>query len=201
MAELTVEKGSKAIELARCSMESYVANGKRERPGCMKDVFYDRLGASVKLQSTRGRQRVRGSGVSYKREKHLSEAIVDAVIEASSDKSGTDELSKCELDNVAVTLCVLDSIEQVEEPEDDVSLGRHGVIVEGDRNSSWLMPTVPLERGWSVEETLDRTSCKARLDRGEWRNGSVEVYTFEAQIFQENEPDGDVDEVELAARA
>ncbi len=201
MSELTAEKGSKAIELARCSMESYVANGKRERPGCMKDVFYERLGASVKLRSTRGRRRVRGSGVSYKRDKHLSEAIVDAVIEASSGKSGTDELSKCELDNVAVTLCVLDSIEHVEDPTEQLSLGRHGVIVEGERNSSWLMPTVPVERGWSVEETLDRTSCKARLDRGSWRNGSVDVYSFEAQIFEEAEPDGEVDEVELAAKA
>ncbi len=182
-------------------MESYVANGKRERPGCMKDVFYDRLGASVKLRSTRGRERVRGSGVSYKRDKHLSEAIVDAVIEASSEKSGTDELSKCELDNVSVTLCVLDSIEHVEQPSEELNLGRHGIIVEGKESSSWLMPTVPLERGWSVEEALDRTSCKARLDRGAWRNGSVEVYSFEAQIFQEEEPDGEVDEVELAARA
>lgn len=201
MAELTVEKGSKAIELARCSMESYVANGKRERPGCMKDVFYDRLGASVKLRSTRGRQRVRGSGVSYKRDKHLSEAIVDAVIEASSEESGTDELSKCELDKVGVTLCILDSIERVEDPAEELSLGRHGVIVEGGRNSSWLMPTVPLEHGWSVEETLDRTSCKARLDRGAWRTTDVDVYTFEAQIFQEAEPAGEVEEVELAAKA
>lgn len=200
MAELTVEKGSKAIELARCSMESYVANGKRERPGCMKDVFYDRLGAAVKVRSKRGRQRVRGSGVSYKREKHLSEAIVDAVIEASSEESGTDELSNCELDKVELTLCILDSIEQVEEPAEELSLGRHGVIVEGERNSSWLMPTVPMEHGWSVEETLDRTSCKARLDRGAWRGPSVDVYTFEAQIFQEAEPAGDVEEIELAAK-
>ncbi|MFP4632957.1 MAG: TIGR00296 family protein [Halobacteriota archaeon] len=197
MTDLDLQKGSKAIELARCAMDSYVTNGKRERPGCMKDEFYERVGASIKLQSTRGRRRVRGSGVSYRREKHLSEAIVDAAIDASSECASTDRLGSCELDSVEVTLCVLQEVNETDQPLEDLRVGEHGVIVERGRNHGWLLPTVPVEHGWGAEETLERTSCKARIGRGGWREADATVYTFDGQVFTEREPQGDVAEVEL----
>jgi uncharacterized protein (TIGR00296 family) len=197
---LNAEKGERAVELARDSMRSYVADGKRERPGCMNDVFYERVGAAVRLESTRGRRRVRGSGVTYKRDKHLSESIVDAVIDASSSCEGTSELSKCELDSVSVTLCVLSSVEEVEEDADEkLEVGEHGAIVENGRDAGWMLPTVPVERGWSANELLDRTCSKAGIDEGCWRNRSSKssVYIFEGQVFREEEPDGRVKELEL----
>lgn len=199
---LSTEKGEKAVELARDSMRSYVVDGKRERPGCMKDVFYDRVGAAVRLDSTRGRRRVRGSGVSYKRDKHLSEAIVDAVIEASDPCEGTSEISKCELGSVAVTLCVLSSVEKVgEDAVERCEIGKHGAIVESGRDTGWMLPTVPVERGWSATELLDRTCRKSGIDHGCWRDSSSDsnVYLFEGQVFREQSPDGRVEEVELVA--
>lgn len=200
---LNAEKGERAVELARDSMRSYVADGKRERPGCMNDVFYERVGAAVRLESTRGRRRVRGSGVTYKRDKHLSESIVDAVIDASSSCEGTSELSKCELDSVSVTLCVLSSVEEVEEDADEkLEVGEHGAIVENGRDAGWMLPTVPVERGWSANELLDRTCSKAGIDQGCWRDESSEssVYIFEGQVFREEEPDGRVKEIELVPK-
>jgi len=199
---LNAEKGEKAVELARDSMRSYVADGKRERPGCMTDVFYERVGAAVRLDSTRGRRRVRGSGVSYKRDKHLSEAIVDAVIDASSECEGTSEVSRCELDSVAVTLCVLTSVEEVgDEAVDEFEVGRHGAIVENGRDTGWMLPTVPVERGWGATELLDRTCCKAGIDEGCWRDDgtSSSVYLFEGPVFREKSPGGGVKELELVA--
>jgi len=168
----------------------------------MKEVFYDRVGASVRLDSTRGRRRVRGSGVSYKRDKQLSEAIVDASIEASEECKGTSEVSSCELDSVAVTLCIMPSVEEVSDsPAEAVEVGRHGVVVEDGRNRGWMLPTVPVERDWSPTQLLDRTSCKAEIGNGGWREGDVSVYAFEGQTFREREPGGGVEEVELAVRA
>jgi len=199
---LSIDKGRRAVGLARDSMRSYVADGKRERPGCMTDVFYERVGAAVRLDSTRGRRRVRGSGVSYKRGKHLSQAIVDAVLEASDSCEGTSKISRSELDSVTVTLCVLSSVEEVSEDAADVcEIGKHGAIVENGRDTGWMLPTVPVERGWSATELLDRTCCKSGIDRGCWRDGSsdTKVYLFEGQVFQEQAPDGTVNEVELVA--
>lgn len=199
---LSTEKGDRAVELARDSVRSYVADGKRERPGCMKDVFYERVGAAVRLDSTRGRRRVRGSGVSYKRDKHLSQAIVDASIEASESCEGTSEVSGCELGSVSVTLCVLSSVEEVgEDAAERCEIGRHGAIVENGRDTGWMLPTVPVERGWSAAELLDRTCRKSGIDHGCWRDGSSDstVYLFEGQVFREQNPDGRVKEVELLA--
>jgi uncharacterized protein (TIGR00296 family) len=168
----------------------------------MSEVFYNRVGASVRLDSTRGRRRVRGSGVSYKRDKHLSETIVDAAIEASEECKGTSEVSSCELNSVSVTLCIMPSVQNVtESPPEAVEVGRHGVVVENGRKRGWMLPTVPVERDWSAPQLLDRTSCKAGLGESAWRKEDVSVYAFEGQIFREREPGGDIEEVELAVRA
>ncbi|MCX2819216.1 TIGR00296 family protein [Haladaptatus sp. F3-133] len=199
---LSGKKGEKAVELARDSMESYVADGKRERPGCMEDVFYERVGAAVRLDSTRGRRRVRGSGVAYRRDKHLSESIVDAVIDASSECEGTSEVSRCELGSVAVTLCILSSVEEVgEDAVDRLEVGNHGAIVESGRDTGWMLPTVPVERGWSASEFLDRTCSKAGIEEGCWRDSTPNssVYLFEGQLFREQKPGGVVKELELVA--
>lgn len=201
-AVLSTKTGERAVELARNSVRSYVDEGKRERPGCMDEAFYNRVGASVRLDSTRGRRRVRGSGVSYKRDKHLSETIVDAAIEASEACKGTSEVSSCELDSVSVTLCIMPSVKDVtDSPAEAVEIGRHGVVVEDGHNRGWMLPTVPVERDWSAAQLLDRTSCKAELGETGWRKEGVSVYAFEGQIFREREPSGDVEEVELAVRA
>ncbi|MDY6775257.1 MAG: TIGR00296 family protein [Halobacteria archaeon] len=201
---LSHEKGKAAIELARESMESYVINGQREHPGSMEDVFYERTGVLIKLSSTRGRGSVRGSAGSYHRDKHFSEAIIDAVIEASDSSSGTSEIEESELRSISITLCALDSIDEVADPETDVEVGRHGLIVETSDESGWMLPTMPVEHGWSSAEFLDRVCCKAgscnngQMGRGSWKQDNVSVYTFEGAVFRERSPGGDVEEVSFS---
>lgn len=196
---LSYDKGKEAIRLARNSMESYVVNGKRERPGCMEEAFYEHTGVLVKLNSTRGRGSVRGSAASYKREKHLSDAIVDAVIEASSGSSGRSEIKDCELDTISVTLCTLQSMKELgDDYYGEIEVGRHGIIVENGRETGWMLPTMPVDYGWDTPEFLDRTCCKAGLNRGSWDKTDIKVIAFEGQIFREEEPWGEIEEIDLA---
>lgn len=195
--ELGREDAQAAIELARTAIESYVNDGKRERPGCMEEVFYERTGVFVKLTSTRGPGRVRGSAGSFRREKQLSDAIVDAAIEAASGTTGRSEVERCELEALAVTLCLLDGIEELgRDADDELTVGRHGLIVEGGDGSAWMLPTMPVECDWSATEFLDRTCCKAGLSRGAWRDDDVTVYGFEGVIYREDEPAGTATVVE-----
>lgn len=195
---LGLDIGEEAINLARDSMESYVVNGKREYPGSMVDTFYNRIGAFVILNSTRGRRSVRGSAGSYLREKQFSEAIVDAAIEASSSSSGRSEIRKCELDAISVTLCAVHSVDILEGGHPDIEIGRHGLIVERGSDSGWMLPHMPVEYDWSETEFLDRTCCKAGLGRGAWMSDDVVIHTFEGQIFREKEPNGEVEEIALS---
>lgn len=55
-----------------------------------------------------------------------------------------------------------------------------------------LLPQVPVEYNWSVEEFLDNACLKAGLRPNIWREGTVNVYIFQAQIFAEIVPNGEV---------
>ena len=69
-----------------------------------------------------------------------------------------------------------------------VSVGRHGLIVEGHGTSGLLLPQVATEQGWSGEEFLDGACDKAGLPRGAWRDPRVTVRRFEAEVVRERSP-------------
>ncbi len=73
-----------------------------------------------------------------------------------------------------------------------VSVGRDGLIVEGFGSSGLLLPQVAPEQGWSAEELLDGTCEKAGLPPRAWRDPRVQVRRFEAEIFRERTPAGEV---------
>ncbi|MFB6283808.1 MAG: AMMECR1 domain-containing protein [Halobacteria archaeon] len=186
------------MKLARESMKSYVKSGRRNRPGCMEDEFYNRTGVLVKLQSVRGRNSVRGSAACYKRGKQMSDAIVDAIIEASGGKGGLSEVTEREVGSISITLCLLNELKEVHEDHDsEIDIGTHGVIIENDRDQGWILPTMPVEYGWEVPEFLDRVCCKAGMNKGEWQHDHVTTYAFSGQILRESEPAGQVDELDL----
>ena len=77
---LSYDDGARAVELAREAVEAYVLQGQREQPGSMRDAFYARTGAFVRIKSTRGRGRLRGCAGAYRGSDQLGHAIVDAAI-------------------------------------------------------------------------------------------------------------------------
>jgi len=79
-----------------------------------------------------------------------------------------------------------------EEAVRSVTVGRDGLIVEGFGSSGLLLPQVAPEEGWSAEELLDGTCEKAGLPPRAWRDPRVKVRRFEAEIFHEVTPGGEV---------
>lgn len=192
---LSYEDGTRAVELARESVESYVINGQREQPGSMREAFYARTGVFVRLSSTRGRGRLRGCDGAYEGTDQLGHLIVDSAISAASDSSCGSEVEEAELPNLKISVCVVRDTTHSDDPVEDVELGRHGVAVEGRGKHAWMYPTLPEENGWSVFEYLDRTCRKAGLPRGAWEDDDVMVTLFDGQVFSEREPEGTVEEL------
>jgi len=198
--QLSDDDGARAVELARDSVEAFVRNGQREQPGSMRDAFYHRTGAFVRLQSTRGRGRLRGCAGAHEtvRElgngsKQLGHAIVEAAIKAASDSSCGSEVEPAELGTIRVSVCTVSNLLLTDDPVADVQLGVHGVIVDGHGTHGWMYPTVPVENNWTVFEYLDRTCRKAGLPNGAWEEDDVMVTLFEGQVFQEIEPLGEIE--------
>lgn len=193
--DLTYEDGARAVELAREAVEAYVRHGQREHPGSMREAFYERTGAFVRLESTRGRGSLRGCAGGYRSDERLGHVIVDAAIHAASGDSCGSEVTPSELDNLTVSVCTVRKVLLTDDPLADLELGTHGVAIDGGDSSGWLYPTVPVENGWSEREYLDRTCRKAGLPPNAWQDDDVVVTLFEGQVFREREADGSIEQV------
>lgn len=194
-ATLSIEDGTRAVELARNAVSSFVESGRRIQLGSMREAFYQRTGALVRLESTCGRGSLRGCAGSYQSSEQLGPTIVDAAIEAASEDSCGSEVTAAELPNLGVSVCVVSDLVLTDDPVADIELGTHGVAVELGSDAGWLYPTVPVENGWSGREYLDRVCRKARLPPTAWQDDDVMVTLFEGQVFREREADGTIEQI------
>jgi uncharacterized protein len=74
-----------------------------------------------------------------------------------------------------------------------IQVGRDGLIVEGLGTSGLLLPQVAPEQMWTAEEFLAGTCEKAGLPPDAWRQPEVTVRRFEAEVFHERTPGGDLE--------
>lgn len=191
--DVTIDDGAAAVDLAREAVRSYVLRGQREHPGSMREAFYHRTGAIVRLESTFGRGGLRGCAGEYNGDGQVGHAIVDAAIAAASADSCGSEVTPAELPNLTVSVCIVRSLTPTDDPAVDLELGRHGVAITNGTASAWSYPTVPVEHGWSVEEFLERTCRKAGLAPDAWTADDVTVELFDGAVFREREPEGSVE--------
>lgn len=193
--EFSFEDGARAVALARAAVRSYVLHGQREHPGSMREAFYQRTGAIVRLEAGTGRGGLRGCAGEYDGTDQLGHAIVDAAIAAASADSCGSEIGQAELSSLVVSVCIVRSIVPTDDPEADLELGRHGVAITKGDTTAWTYPTVPVEHGWSVREYLERTCRKGGLPPDAWADDHVTVELFEGAVFREREPDGSIEAV------
>jgi hypothetical protein len=167
----------------------------------MRDAFYQRAGAIVRLETADGRGRLRGCESAHDHPAELSDeslqlghAVVDAAVRAASESS-RDEVRPAELSNIRISVFAVQDAHPCTDPEADVSVGRDGLAIQGQGSHAWMYPTVPTAQDWSVFEYLDRTASKAGLSRDAWEDEDVTVLRLAGQVFEEREPEGSVTEL------
>jgi len=127
--------------------------------------------------------------------KNLSEGLIDAAIAAATQDSRFTPVNIDELDQIVFEITVLTPpIEiKVDDPMEylsSIKVGRDGLIVENAYTSGLLLPQVPTEYGWNVEEFLCHTCEKAGLVKDAWKDKTTKVSRFEGMIFKEESPNG-----------
>lgn len=135
----------------------------------------------------------------------LYEATMEAAIASATKDPRFRPLKLDELKDVVIEVSVLTPPEEVtygnaRELLEKVVIGRDGLIIKSGPYSGLLLPQVPVEYNWTVEEYLMHLCLKAGLESTHWLTGKAKIYRFNAQIFTEVEPDGEVVEEELAPR-
>jgi uncharacterized protein (TIGR00296 family) len=127
----------------------------------------------------------------------LREGIPQAARAAALEDPRFPPVRPSELDRVVVELSILTVPEPVpgstpEERVRGVTVGVHGLIVDGFGTSGLLLPQVAPEQGWDAERFLAGTCEKAGLPSRAWREPGVRVRRFQARIYREAAPHGEV---------
>jgi uncharacterized protein (TIGR00296 family) len=184
---LTEEEGKLALGLARGTLEHVI--GKTPEPDVkLTPVFSEKRGVFVTL--TKGGA-LRGCiGFPYP-VMPLGDAIVHAAGAAALEDFRFPPVKKEELDKIHIEVTVLTVPVVVEgDPEKrpgKVVVGKHGLIVRGMGTSGLLLPQVATDYGWDAPAFLDNTCTKAGLSAECWKSESIELLTFEGQIFSEQQ--------------
>ena len=124
----------------------------------------------------------------------LWEAVIHSALSSAFRDPRFSPIKREELDRITIELSVLTPPKEVpkESLPDSIKVGRDGLIIELAGRKGLLLPQVAVEYGWSPEEFLSRTCEKAGLDRDCWRWKDTKVFTFQAEVFEEKEPCGEV---------
>ncbi|MBU4502657.1 MAG: TIGR00296 family protein, partial [Nanoarchaeota archaeon] len=78
-----------------------------------------------------------------------------------------------------------------------IKIGRDGLIAEAGFYRGLLLPQVPVEQEWDKETFLSHTCMKAGLMPDAWLDKRTKIYKFQAQVFSEASPNGEIKEREL----
>ncbi|NWF95377.1 MAG: TIGR00296 family protein [Candidatus Thorarchaeota archaeon] len=193
------EEGVFLVRLARKTVDQYVSERtKPSLPTPPSQKLLQNSGVFVTLNSIVGDHvSLRGCiGRPYPSQR-LIDATVDSAVDAAVNDPRFEPVSPRELGSILIELSVLTepkriSYRQPSELLDLVKVGRDGLIVTRGMWRGLLLPQVPVEWNWDVKEFLEHTCNKAGLPADAWRDPKTEFMSFQAEIFGEVTPRGDV---------
>jgi len=203
-----IEEGKFLVSLARRTIREYLKTGhtpKVESP--YERLIKDKYGVFVTLEviSSRGKM-LRGCiGFPFGHSNVANDVALAAIESATSDPRFP-PLSLDELSEVVIEVSILSPMEliKVKKPKDyvnEVKIGIHGLYVSWGIYSGLLLPQVPVDYGWDSMTFLSEACIKAGLPPDAWLESGVKIYRFQAQVFQELEPEGRVVERDLIEEA
>ena len=202
--ELSLEEGKFLVRLARNAVKTHLKTGKTVKaPEETPEKLFEHCGVFVTINRLEnGDKRLRGCiGYPYPTSP-LVEAVIDSAINAATQDPRFYPLSLSELDKVVFEVSVLTPPEAVEvgNPKEYVAkikVGEDGLIVEKGAYKGLLLPQVPVEWEWCEEEFLCQCCVKAGLPPDSWLTKGAKISKFQAIVFEEETPQGEVKRVSL----
>lgn len=193
---ITDYEGRKLVKFARQTVDSYLSKRDFKNYANLTDI---KAGAFVSLfrYNNFGPLELRGCiGFPYHMGP-LSDNIKVASIAAATRDPRFAELTVSELSEIIFEVSILTYPSEivVKNPEEylfRIKIGSDGLILHWEYGSGLLLPQVPLEYNWNVEQFLIHLSSKAGGSPDLWRSPSTRIYKFQALVFKEVKPNGDI---------
>ena len=191
--QLSDSDGVILVKTARNAVTEFLSNGNRMKlESELEEKFSFNSGVFVTLNNPNG---LRGCIGFPMPEKKLARAIIEGAIAAATEDPRFPSVKTDELNDIVFEVTVLTPPVEIDVSDpmeylEKIKVGRDGLIIKHSFSSGLLLPQVPVEYGWDVEEFLQHTCEKAGLTRDTWKNESVKIEKFEGIIFKEETPNG-----------
>lgn len=184
---LSQSEGEFLIKIARDNISCYLNNKDFELPEDIPEIFREKLGVFVTLNKHENLRGCIGYPEPYK---PLIDAVCDVSIAAAVDDPRFRPLTLDEFEEISIEISVLTKPTEVlvnnyEDYLNKLIVGTDGLIIESGYNRGLLLPQVPLEQNWDIEEFLENLCYKAGLRSDAWKDDNTRIFKFQAQIFQE----------------
>jgi len=188
---LTLQEGKLLIRLARSSVEKHFNKGNILEKSAKLN---EKRGVFVTI-STFPEKSLRGCiGFPYPT-LPLSEAVQKAAASSAFEDPRFPPIEKEELGKIIFEISVLTEPEliKVKNPKEyskKIEIGKDGLVIQNGPFSGLLLPQVPVEQNWTVEEFLENLCLKACLTPDYAYDKKTKIWKFQAQIFSEESPNG-----------
>jgi uncharacterized protein len=194
--------GEQLVKLARRAVEKYLNESviiTADKP----DGLSEKVGVFVTLNYlSNNKEYLRGCVGFPLPEKKLYQSVIEAAIAAATQDPRFDPVNKEDMGNIIFEVSVLSQPQKIEvqNPKDyknRINIGRDGLILKWKYGSGLLLPQVPVELNWDVDEYLANICYKAGASPDAWLMPESQLYKFEATIYKESEPNGKILKVDL----
>ncbi|MFB0526190.1 MAG: AmmeMemoRadiSam system protein B [bacterium] len=177
------EKQQKVLlGIARKTIEEYIRLRKIPEFNVEDPLLKEKRGVFVTL---RKKGMLRGCIGYIMPLEELYKAVSQMAIQSSTGDPRFPPVRPEELAEVEIEISVLTVPERINSV-DEIEMGKHGVIVQRGSNQGVFLPQVATETGWSKEEFLNRLCYdKAHLSEDAWKDKDTKIFTFSAQVFEE----------------
>jgi AmmeMemoRadiSam system protein B/AmmeMemoRadiSam system protein A len=147
------------------------------------NTFKEPYGAFVTLYDHN--EKLRGCIGSIITSEPLHKTIMKRAHSAAFQDSRFKPLTKKDLRNTRIKISVLSRPVSTKSYK-NIILGRHGIILKNNSHQAVFLPSVAIEQGWNLVQTLEALSRKANLSKDVWKDENTKFELFQSIDFGES---------------
>ena len=196
-----VNDGQQLIKFARENIEHYLLKSQKiEVPSIIKQNYAEKYGVFVTLNEYKANGNPLRGCIGYIEPVYpLYEVIHRVSISSAVEDYRFRSVTIKDMDNIIIEISILTppKLLEVVDPKEyfnKIVVGRDGLIAEKGMRRGLLLPQVPIDHGrnWDIKTFLKHTCMKAGLAENAWKDVQTKIYSFQAILFEEVSPGGNV---------
>lgn len=108
--------------------------------------------------------------------------IVDMTYKAAREDTRFPPIQEEELSSIIYDITLLGPLSVCQEPT-KIELGKHGIMLQAKGKHAVFLPHVPIEQGWTLEQTFEQLCYKAGLPKEAWKEKGTTFYWYEGLLL------------------